>query len=218
MSSAPENTSGARENTRSGAGPDGRVLHLVVFWLVASFLLPGCISSCDPAVVPMPEGYDDVNFNMETGDAIRRGAKEYGNKIVIWRDGVPIELEHRDKKKFRSYYESCDDTSLCDEVTYNFENTGDAYQLTLVRFGGPLLSVWKRGRGYSSSQGPSEARCDTYKALARELWDEPSEHALDGDMEIFEVNDRYWGAVLCGRLDHAHLMVGRKKRIQEMYD
>lgn len=203
----------AERRSHSVAG----ALRLAMFVLL-SLSLSGCISSCDPAVVPMPEGYDDLNFNARPRDMVRRGASEFGKRILVWRDGRPIELSPRrgEPDRFRGFYEPCSDKSLCDEVSFNFElSDGDDYILTLVRFGPPLMSA-SLGRTSLGTLNTRD-RCDDYKALARDLWGEPDRVGLlDGRMEIFEINDRYWGATLCSDFAGANLFVGRQKRIEEM--
>jgi len=189
-----------------------RWIPVLSIWL---FTATGCLSRCDPAVVPMPEGYDDITFNTQVGDVLRRGATEYGNNVVVWRRGIPVEVTYQgDAEKFRSFYESCDDSELCDEVIYNFERGESGYHLTAVRFGGPLLGIWD---GEVEPGVDRRDRCDYYKALARDLWDDPDRDELEGRLEVFEISDRVWGAVLCTEMSGGELLVAKTPRIKEIY-
>jgi hypothetical protein len=202
----------ARFRSEPSARSSGGLRALLLLALLAP---SACISRCDPAVVPMPEGFEDVSFNVQVGDLLRRGAHECGARLVIWRNGYP--LEHTDParpSRFRCLYEKCSDKSVCDEVIYDFEQGENGYHMTLVRFGGPLVSLF--GSQDLSALAANE-RCDNYKAMARKLWGQPQREELDGRLEVFEINERVWGAVLCMDLTAGELFVGKSRRIEEMY-
>ncbi len=191
----------------------GSLLGFALLVVIAS--VSGCVSSCDPAVVPMPEGFEDVSFNSQPDDVLRRGATAFGKRLIVWHRGAPMEMAHRhDQDAFRSYYERCADTSLCDEVSYNFEGGEGGYSLTLVRFGGPLLSVWETGALFARS---ATERCAGFKELGRALWGAPTREELEGRLEVFEINSRVWGAVLCTGVGGGELFVGQARRIEEIF-
>jgi hypothetical protein len=187
--------------------------------LLLGLLCSGCISRCDPAVVPMPPGLDDIDFNVTPRDLDRRGAHDLGQRLMRWPNGAPVAYTEK-AERFRSYYEACPDVSLCDEVTYSLEDAqGKDHSLTLVRLGGPLLSVAGRSpKGRITRAPATRDRCDHYRALARDLWGEPSQHHLDGRLEVFEISSRIWGAALCMEGSGGELFIAQPPRIRELYE
>jgi hypothetical protein len=168
----------------------------------------------------MPAALEDVDFHLTSRKLLQRpGIRNDGQRLIRWPHGLPSAYSEK-PERFRAFHEECSDTTLCDEVTYSCEDAqGDEPVLTLVRLGGPLLS-----HGESSPSGPldrppaTQDRCDYYRALARDLWGEPTSQRLSGRLEVFEINSRVWGATLCMDGAGGELLIGQVPRIREIYD
>jgi len=167
----------------------------------------------------MPEGFEEVSFNTSTQEIELRQANERSGVLVIWPRGEPQLHRHQTHRNtFRSYYERCNDSTLCDEVIYTFEKVDSDYRLSLFRMGSPLLTTNTSGNAALTYPVLEHNRCDQYKALARELWEQPTRQELGGRLEVFELNKQIWGAVLCTEDNGGELFVGRTARVRLIYD